>query len=308
MKAPPAPRLKWCGTTTPKSSPKPTTCRPMTAAARPPARAHSAGRQRAADARQHASVLRGAGRAQPGDREVGEARPVADRVEHGLAHAVQRRRRQRRGLAAALAQDELARAAGGLVEPGPVAEVDVADEAEALEDLEVAIGRGDVAVAGELLGAQRPVGVEQRLQQQPPRGRQAQAVGADGGEGGRGGRRLHRRREVWNGHESTPPGRSPHPHGAFWVLLRTTRRSGSHDFARPRLARGVRGRGRHCAANCASREGCPTRCAGHGAPGAAVRPGRRTSVFPVWAWEDRRSTAPGRPPARAPTAAHSFPR
>ena len=43
VKAPPAPRLKWCGTTTPKSRPKPTTCRPMTAAARPPARAHSAG-------------------------------------------------------------------------------------------------------------------------------------------------------------------------------------------------------------------------------------------------------------------------
>ena len=34
------------------------------------------------------------------------------------------------------------------------------DEPEALEDLEVAISRGDVAIAGELLGAERAVGVE----------------------------------------------------------------------------------------------------------------------------------------------------
>ena len=63
----------------------------------------------------------------------------------------------------------------------------MAHEAEALEDLEVAVRRGDVAVAGELLGAPRPVGVEERVEQEPARGGQAQAAGADGGDGGRGG-------------------------------------------------------------------------------------------------------------------------
>ena len=202
MKAPPAPRLKWCGTTTPKSSPKPTTCRRDDRGGQA-ARARPLGRgQRAADARQHAPSSETQAGHSPAIGKWVKRALVADRVEHGRAHAVEGRRRQRRHVAAALAQDELARAAGGLVEPGAVAEVHVAHEAEALEDLEVAIGRGDVAVAGELLGAQRPVGVEQRLQQQAARGRQAQAVGADGGEGGRGGRRLHRRGEVRDGHES----------------------------------------------------------------------------------------------------------
>ena len=166
------------------------------------ARARPLGRrQRAADARQHASSSVAQAGHSPAIGKWVKRGAVAERVEHRLAHARRAPPAQRRDLAAALAQDELARAAGGLVEPGPVAEVHVAHEAEALEDLEVAVGRGDVAVAGELLRAQRPVGVEQRLQQQPARGRQAQAAGADGGEGGRGGRRLHRRREVWDGHE-----------------------------------------------------------------------------------------------------------
>ena len=65
----------------------------------------------------------------------------------------------------------IALSAGSTARARPVAEVDVAHEPDLLEHFEVAVGRGHVAVAGELLGAQRPVGVEQRVEQEPPRGR-----------------------------------------------------------------------------------------------------------------------------------------
>ena len=71
-----------------------------------------------------------------------------------------------------------------------MAEMDVAHEADVLEHLEVAVGRGDVAVAGELLRAQRPVGGEERLEQLAARARDPQAARAQGGCGGGGRVRL----------------------------------------------------------------------------------------------------------------------
>jgi hypothetical protein len=95
--------------------------------------------------------------AQPGEGEVGEADVVAHGVEEDVADHFGRVGGQPRDGATALADHELARPAGGLIQPGAVAEVEVADEAEALEDLEVAVGGGDIALAREALGAQRAV-------------------------------------------------------------------------------------------------------------------------------------------------------
>ena len=67
-----------------------------------------------------------------------------------------------------------------------MAEVHVAHEADGLEHLEVAIGRGDVAAAGELLGAQRPVGGEERIEQLAARGGDPQPALAQSGSGGAG--------------------------------------------------------------------------------------------------------------------------
>ena len=71
-----------------------------------------------------------------------------------------------------------------------MAEVHVAHEPDLLEDLEVAVGRGDVAIAGELLRAQRPVGGEERLEQLAARGGDPQPALAQGGRGGNGRLRL----------------------------------------------------------------------------------------------------------------------
>ena len=171
--------------------------------------------------------LRRAGRAQAGDREVREARPVADGVEHRLAHAVERSRRQRRGLPAALAQDELARAARR------------AGRARA---------RGRGGRGGRGRGPRGPRGCDRptrrRRRPRDPRrsavGRSRTARAAAGAARSRGAGRSRGRRRRRQGLSTPapqargdgtvtrdPPGRSPHPHGAFWVLLRTTRRSGS---------------------------------------------------------------------------------
>ena len=125
-----------------------------------------------------------------------EAGAVADGVEHRRAHVVELGGRDGADGAARLADHELALAAGRVVEARAVAEVDVAHEPDVLEHLEVAIGRGDVAVAGELLGAQRPVGGEERLEQLAARGRDAQAAVAQGGCGGGGSLRLDGRSQA----------------------------------------------------------------------------------------------------------------
>src|SRR4029079_2269087 len=99
---------------------------------------------------------------------------------------------------AELAGGDLALAAGGRVAARAVPEVHVADEAERLERLEVAVHRGKVGRrhhaargGGGRLGAQRRVGGEQRGQYDPAGGRQAQAAPAERAPGGGGGRRVH---------------------------------------------------------------------------------------------------------------------
>ena len=72
----------------------------------------------------------------------------------------------------------------------------MAHEADVLEHLEVAVGRGDVAVAGKLLRAQRTVGGEERLQQLAARARDAQAACPQGGCGGGGGVRQDGRSQA----------------------------------------------------------------------------------------------------------------
>ena len=109
-------------------------------------------------------------------------RIVAQGVELGRLDRAHRR--------APLADEVLAAGmGGGRVEARPVAEVHVADEPELLEDLQVAIGRGDVAGARgsrgrrarEPLGRDRALAREQRLEQQPPSGGEPQAGGANHG-------------------------------------------------------------------------------------------------------------------------------
>src|SRR5262249_48722872 len=87
-------------------------------------------------ARRAARVLLGAVPAAPVDREVREAGFVAERLADGVAGAVELVRGDREHVAAALADEELALAlTHQAVAAGAVADVDVADDAELLEQL-----------------------------------------------------------------------------------------------------------------------------------------------------------------------------
>jgi len=98
------------------------------------------------------------------DREVREAGIEAELRFDQLADGVEVLDGHRRHGRALLAVEVLARLASGEdVEPGAVGEMDVANDAEALEQLEVAIDRGrvDRELARELVRGHRPVGGEQ---------------------------------------------------------------------------------------------------------------------------------------------------
>ena len=139
----------------------------------------------------HERGLPGCGRrSTPGRcRRSGSARTVPDPqlLLDQRSHTVQPGRLDGREHAAHLAGDELAVAAGReRVAAGAVPEVEVADEADRLERLEVAVDRGEIRrrqpaleAGGDLLGGQRPVGREQRLEHEPAGGRDAQAAGPE---------------------------------------------------------------------------------------------------------------------------------
>src|SRR3954452_19030228 len=128
------------------------------------------------------SIL-GAGGAQPGDGEVGEAGVEAKRFADRLARAVEPFGLGDPDLAAGLADEVLAFAvADEAVEPGAVTEVDMADHTELLEALEVAVDRGQLdLLAGDLLGRDEALGGEQRLEDLATRPREAPAVATDRG-------------------------------------------------------------------------------------------------------------------------------
>ena len=161
--------------------------------------------ERGADAGRACVVLHRAGGAQPDEREVGEAGAVAERVAHGRADGVERGRRQRRARRRS-PRRRRSRARGRRAGRGrgPWPRCTWRTRPSALERLEVAVRRGDIAAAGELLGAQRPSAANSACSNSRRALDRRRPMGADGGEGGRGGRRLHRRDEVWDGHESSP--------------------------------------------------------------------------------------------------------
>src|ERR1700754_1513485 len=116
-------------------------------------------------------------RAAPVDREVREAGLVAEVVADHGAHAVQLLGLDGDDLAAAFAREVLALAAAQQsVDAGAVADVHVADDAELLERLEVAVdGRKVQLAAGDLLGGDQLAGLEERLEDEPARRREAAA-------------------------------------------------------------------------------------------------------------------------------------
>ena len=131
----------------------------------------------------------GAVRAEPGDREVGEPGLMAEALADQVADLVEIAGLHRRVPAADVADQVLARAqADACVEAGSMPEVDVADEADALQRLEVAVDRGRVRAAlqplHELLGRDRLRGLEQGLQHDPARGGGSQAAVPDRSQGG----------------------------------------------------------------------------------------------------------------------------
>src|SRR4051812_8640628 len=121
----------------------------------------------------------GAAGAEPVDREVREARLVAERLAHALAHVVQPRRVDGGQAPAALAYEVLACAsAREHVAARTVAGVHMADDAELLQALEIAIDRGRLQLRRELLRGQRSGRREQRLQHRLRRHRHAVAGAA----------------------------------------------------------------------------------------------------------------------------------
>ena len=89
-----------------------------------------------------------------------------------------------RDVLAALAHEELAGPSRGRVAARPVAEMDVADDAQLLERLEVPVDRGEIGTrqpaaepVGDLLGRDRGRRRVQRLEHQPAGRGQAQALG-----------------------------------------------------------------------------------------------------------------------------------
>ena len=113
-------------------------------------------------------------------------RAVAELSLDHAAHALEPRRLDRLERAAALAGHEPAVAGDHpRVEPGTVAEVDVAHEPELLEHVQVAVHGRDVEPAeplGEHLGARGGGRVVERLQHQATGGRDAQAAGPQGAD------------------------------------------------------------------------------------------------------------------------------
>src|ERR1700704_1692219 len=83
--------------------------------------------------------------AQPSDGDVVEPRLEAEPFVNHLPHRVEVVRRDRQHGAAGVAIDELARAAAHeAMQAGPMAEMDVLDDAVGLQRLQIAVYRGDV--------------------------------------------------------------------------------------------------------------------------------------------------------------------
>src|SRR3954452_12420346 len=134
------------------------------------------------------------------DREVGEARAIAGLALDQLLGGLEPVRIERGVGAAALAGDVLDVRSGERVQAGSVAEMDVADEADPLERVEVAVHGGDVAAAGEFLGGPRArVRIEHR-EHLPAGGGDPQAGRAERVEGGVEIGRVQRRRVVRQRH------------------------------------------------------------------------------------------------------------
>ncbi len=122
-------------------------------------------------------------RTEANDREVDEARAVAELALYEIAHRVELLWCHGAVVRTALACEVLALAGHGQrVKPRSVAEVHVSNHADVLERLQVAIHRADVrgrhAAAdpfSDLLGGHRSVGGQERLQHEPPSGRHAKA-------------------------------------------------------------------------------------------------------------------------------------
>src|SRR4051794_34653097 len=162
-----------------------------------------------------------AGGAAADDREVGERVVEAGGVEHGGADALQRIALERDVPVAGVAQRQGAVPAAEDVAPWPVAEVDVLDEAEALEGLEVAVDRRQVRwgqlpveAGGDGVGGHRRIGGVERFEHEAPGGRYAQAAGAQGADGSTRCRGRERSRERRDGHEWGPPSAPPLPGNA----------------------------------------------------------------------------------------------
>ena len=127
-----------------------------------------------------------------------------------LANLVEALRVERPDLAAGAARDVLLVAGEG-VHPGAVAGVEMADEAEPLERVEVAIDRGEVgrwepaAESGrDVLGGDRPVRGEQRLEHQAARSGNPMPVVAEPIGGLVDAARRHRRGTMGDGHDANP--------------------------------------------------------------------------------------------------------
>src|SRR3954452_11328818 len=122
------------------------------------------------DGRRDGNSAVGAARAQAREREVVEARDEAGRRADGGADVGGDARVDVGAGAATLADDELGGIGGGQVEPGAMADVQVAHDAGGLEDLEVAVDRRQGApgaargAAGDLLRGARAGTAEERLQ------------------------------------------------------------------------------------------------------------------------------------------------
>ena len=126
--------------------------------------------------------LRGAAFAEPDDREMGEARFVAELRFDRLAYGVELLGRDGGDFGAPFAVEVFDFVtADERVEAGSVSEVDVADESVALEHLEVSVDRGlvDRQRVGEVHSGDRTVGGEERLEHQPARCGEAHPSAAD---------------------------------------------------------------------------------------------------------------------------------
>src|SRR5262245_41546644 len=135
-------------------------------------------------------VASAAAAAEADDREVGEARLDREPPLEDLANGIELGCGDGGHPPAPLAERVLVLlSTDELVEPRPVAEVDVADEPDPLQRLEVAVHGGEVGgrkrsvePGSELLGADGPVDGEQRLEDEPAGTRQPQPVRPHHGE------------------------------------------------------------------------------------------------------------------------------